>query len=300
MLDRQQALHKKGILTDGEIKSLVKEWHDTRTEAELNSETVEMEMKAMAKKLSRYNVERLGDLPTEREDGTVRVLVSQMGGCASMETREIKMAATEKLIRTYDINLCAFMELNFNWSKVNSSANLASWLQDEERKLRSITAHNTLESDGTFGKHQPGGTGMVCRHEFIQYARKPLVDPRGLGRWCSWPFSCNPIHITRIVVAYRPCQRKSKGLKTIYQQHMRYIQLRGLKTDPTALFDTDLSQQIKEWRGAGERVVLVIDVNSHPLYNNLYRQLKDKGTELEEFSHKCWGPTAPYMLLPVL
>ena len=294
MLDRQQALRKKGSLTDGEIKSLVKEWHDTRTEAELNSDTVKMEMMAMAKKLSRYNVERLGNMPTEREDGTMRVLVSQMGGCASMETREIKMSATEKLIRTYDINLCAFMELNFNWSKVNSSANLASWLQDEERELRSITAHNTTESDITIGKHQPGGTGMICRHEFIQYARKPSVDPRGLGRWCSWPFSCNPIHVTRIVVAYRPCQRKSKGLKTIYQQHMRYIQLRGLKTDPTTLFDTDLSQQIKEWRGAGERIVLVIDVNSHPLYNNLYRQLKDKGTELEEFSHKCWGPTAPY------
>ena len=37
MLDRQQALRKKGILSDGEIKSLVKEWHDVRTEAELNS-----------------------------------------------------------------------------------------------------------------------------------------------------------------------------------------------------------------------------------------------------------------------
>ncbi len=103
-------------------------------------------MAAMAKKLRRYNVERLGDLPMEREDGTMRVLVSQMGGCASRETREIKMAATEKLIRTYDINLCAFMELNFNWSKVNSSANLASWLQDEERELRSITAHNTQQN----------------------------------------------------------------------------------------------------------------------------------------------------------
>ena len=77
MLDRQQVLRKKGTLTDGEIKSLVKEWHDTRSEAELNNATVEMEMKAMAKKLQRYNVERLGELPTEREDSTMRVLVSQ-------------------------------------------------------------------------------------------------------------------------------------------------------------------------------------------------------------------------------
>ena len=294
MLDKNQVMRKKGILTDGEIKSLVKEWHDTRSEAELNDATVEMEMTAMTKKMRRYNVERLGELPTEREDGTMRVLVSQMGGCASTETREIKMAATERLIRKYDINLCAFMELNFNWSKTNSSANLASWLQDEERELRSVTAHNTTESNEAFGKHQPGGTGMICRHEFIQYARRPSVDPRGLGRWCSWPFYCNPTHVTRIVVAYRPGSSKSEGLKTIYQQHMRYIQTRGLNTDPVALFDSDLSKQIKEWRDAGERIVLVIDVNGHPLYNNLYRQLNEQGTELEEFSHKCWGPTPPY------
>ena len=79
---------------------MVKEWHDKRTEAELNHGMVKMEMKAMEKKLSKYNVEQLGELPTEREDGTMRVLVSQMGGCASMETREIKMVVTEKLIWT--------------------------------------------------------------------------------------------------------------------------------------------------------------------------------------------------------
>jgi hypothetical protein len=99
-----------------------------------------------------------------------------------METQEIKISATEHLIRKYDINFCAFMELNFNWTKVNSSANLASWFHKEEHKLRLVTAHNTMECDDIFGKHQLGGTGMVCRHEFIQYARKPSVNPRGLGR----------------------------------------------------------------------------------------------------------------------
>jgi hypothetical protein len=49
-----------------------------------------MEKRAMEKKLTKYNVELLGDIPMEREDGTMRVLVSQMGGCASMETCEIK------------------------------------------------------------------------------------------------------------------------------------------------------------------------------------------------------------------
>ncbi len=73
MLDRQQALNKKGMLTDGEIKSLVKEWHDKRVEEDLNALTVSMEMKAMEKKLMKYDVEKLKEMPIEREDGTMRV-----------------------------------------------------------------------------------------------------------------------------------------------------------------------------------------------------------------------------------
>ncbi len=270
VLYRRQVLNKKGTLTDGEIKSLVREWHDNKTKEELNHVTIETEMKAMEKKLTKYNVEQLGDIPMERDDGTVRVLVSQMGGCASLKTREIKIAATERLIGKYDINFCAFMELNFKWTKVNSSANLASWFLNKGRELRLVTAHNMMEFDDIFGKHQPGGTGMVCQHDFAQYARKPSVNPRGLGRWCAWPFYCNPTHVTRIVVAYRPSVRKVEGLNTVYQQHVRYILSRALQADPVALFDTNLSKQIKEWRGVGERIVLMIDVNSHPLNNDLY------------------------------
>jgi hypothetical protein len=247
-------LNKKGTLTDGEIKSLVRDCHDRRSEKELNHVTVKMEMKAMAKKLAKYNVAQLGDIPLERDDGAMRVLVSQMGGCASRETQEIKIAATEQLIRKYDISFCAFMELNINWTKVNLSANLASWFHEEEHVLRLVTAHNIMEYDNIFGKHRLGGTGMVCRHEFTQYARKPSVDPRGLGQWCSWPSSCNPIHVTRIVVAYRPCARKVKGLKMVYQQHMCYIQSPGLQTDPVTLFDSSLSKQIKNGEMQGREL----------------------------------------------
>ncbi len=134
----------------------------------------------------------------------------------------------------------------------------------------------------------------MCRHKFLQYAKTPSIDPTGSVRWCSWPFSCNLKHVTRIVIAYKPCVRKTKGLKTVYQQYLRYIQSKGLQKDPVELFDFDLSKQIKEWQDAGDRIVLVIDLNGHPLHNNLYNQLKECRTEMEEFSHKCWGLNAPY------
>ncbi len=80
----------------------------------------------------------------------------------------------------------------------------------------------------------------------------------------------------------------------VYQQHLTYIQSKGLPKDPVELFDQDLSKQIKEWRDAGERIVLVADLNGYPLHNNLYIQVTERRTGMEEFSHKCWGPKAPY------
>ena len=262
IMDKRSTQQKQGKLTDAEIKVLVKDWHEQRREGDLNKE---------------YNVDQLGEIPLEREDGTMIIMVCQMGGCMGKEVREIKMSTTAKLIQKYDVNLVACTELNFNWSKVNSSANLASWLHQEERETRSITAHNTQEQDAISSRHQPGGTGMICRSEFIQYARKASADPRGLGRWCSWQFFCNPNHVSRIVVAYRTCRSKAKGLRTIYQQQLRYIQAHGINCSPVELFDRDLAKQIKEWRKSGERIVLVMDVNDHPLTassTNSYKKSK--------------------------
>jgi hypothetical protein len=135
---------------------------------------------------------------------------------------------------------------------------------------------------------------MLCRHEYLQYARNTLMDPRGLGRWCSWLFYCNPTHITRIIVAYCLCAGKTDGLKTVYQQHMRYTQTQGLNFNPIDLFDHDLSKQVKEWRGKGERIILrMMDLNNHPMQNKLYMKLKEHN--MTEFTHKCWGPKEPYM-----
>jgi len=136
------------------------------------------------------------------------------------------------------------MEVNYNWTKANLSANLTLWFK-EEREVRLVTAHNTTELNDMFLKYQPGRTGIIVRQECIQYAKKPSTDATGLGRWCSWPFYANLNHLTRIVVAYRPCPSRSKGLKTVYQQHLRYMQRNRVSGTPIQMFDRDLTEQIK-------------------------------------------------------
>ena len=173
LIDKRSVQLKKGLLTEAEIKKLVTEWRDERSEEDLAQATIDREVKTMEEKLSKYNVSQLGDIPIKREDGSFRILVCQMGGCSGKEVREFKLAATERLIDKYEGNLSAFMELNYNWATVASSANLASRFCHEEREVRSMTAHNIHE---TTTRHQPGGTGMACRYEFLQYARKPSND----------------------------------------------------------------------------------------------------------------------------
>jgi hypothetical protein len=38
----------------------------------------------------------------------------------------------------------------------------------------------------------------------------------------------------------------------------------------------------------------LMDVNNHPLNSKFYQQLQREHRDLEEFTHKCWGPTLPY------
>jgi hypothetical protein len=37
-----------------------------------------------------------------------------------------------------------------------------------------------------------------------------------------------------------------------------------------------------------------MDVNNHLLTSKFYQRLQQEHTNLEEFTHKCWGPTPPY------
>ena len=43
MIDRRSIRNKRGFLSEQEIKLMVKDWQDRRTEGELSQETVDME-----------------------------------------------------------------------------------------------------------------------------------------------------------------------------------------------------------------------------------------------------------------
>jgi hypothetical protein len=75
---------------------------------------VQKELEVLKNKLRKYNMPQLGDILDEQNIRTMIILVCQMRGCASKEVQEIKIAATERLIKCYNINVIALMELNYN------------------------------------------------------------------------------------------------------------------------------------------------------------------------------------------
>jgi hypothetical protein len=89
LLDRRIVQNKRGTLTSGEVKLLVPEIHDQRQEDKLPQHTADKEMSAMQRNIQQYNVKQLGEMPSERKDSMMRILVCQLGGCTSTKIREI-------------------------------------------------------------------------------------------------------------------------------------------------------------------------------------------------------------------
>jgi hypothetical protein len=47
------------------------------------------------------------------------------------------------------------------------------------------------------------------------------------------------------------------------------------------------------WQVVGAPLGPLMDVNDQPVHNKFYTTLKEQTTDMEEFTHKCWGPKEP-------
>jgi hypothetical protein len=130
----------------------------------------------------------------------------------------------------------------------------------------------------------------MCK-DLVSFAKEVESDFRGLGRWCPWLLYASPTHKTRIVTAYNLGKQKSNHLGTVYQQHLRYIQLNALQHSPYDLFSNNFTEAINQWITAGERLLIFVDMNEHVLNGQLASKFTDLG--LREATHLSWNSTEP-------
>ena len=116
---------KRRTLTEVEVRAVVDQWMDNRSEEELNQEVVKKEIQKLEKKLARYNVPPVGSINEDKGEGTCRILYSQLNNASTRAVREIKM---DKVCNTNDkfhIDINLFAEVGVNW-KVGANNNFAN------------------------------------------------------------------------------------------------------------------------------------------------------------------------------
>ena len=107
-MDRQLVQQKKGLLTDHEIKKIVKHWEDNSIEEDLDPQVIQKKIKKLERKFMKFNVSLLGSLPEEKEDGTCRVVYCQFNNYSSREVCQVKIGAVQQLNKKYDVDIDVF------------------------------------------------------------------------------------------------------------------------------------------------------------------------------------------------
>ena len=71
------------------------------------------------------------------------------------------------------------------------------------------------------------------------------VDPPGLGRWSWYLLKRSKRVKTSVIPAYAPCGSAASKKETYWQQQVRYVTKKGLKTHPKGMFRKDILQQLR-------------------------------------------------------
>ena len=205
-------------------------------------------------------------------EGNVRLLFVNIYGIPSTEDHP-KNALIREAINKYGASIVGFAETNICWNKTKGKDRWEERSRGWWENMRSIMAHNTLESPK---KHyQPGGTMMITRGSPTFRIKQCGVDPSNMGRWCWKLYSGRSTVTTRVITAYRPCM--SKGLTSTYIQQRRILDARKINICPRLKMIDDLTSAIKEWLDNGDQIILMMDLNDDVLRSIANAKLNEIG-----------------------
>ena len=158
-------------------------------------------------------------------------------------------------METWDVQGGGFSKNGIDSRRIPQRKCLDSWFRTFQDKYRTSASHNSHKAI-TKTTRQQGGIAIFAGKEFRQYILWSVGNFRGLGRWNSWIIQADPSHRTRMVIAYQVGLARQRGLRTIYQQHVRYIQAHGLTCTPRELFQEDILSAISRWIELGDRILI--------------------------------------------
>jgi hypothetical protein len=154
-------------------------------------------------------------------------------------------------ISNAELDALLMNKVGINWDKISADN---QWVERTIGKL----AHNTTEQ-GMTDTIQYGGVGIVATQELAHRIIDRGRDPTNLGRWVWIRIQGKEGHTVRIATAYRPWE--SPGASTVYHQQARGLSANGDHRNPIDALMEDLQKAIKDWKAAGDHIVIGMDAN---------------------------------------
>jgi hypothetical protein len=142
--------------------------------------------------------------------------------------------------------------------------------------------------------------GLLMFGPLTEYLDMPASekDRTGLRRWTTMLLKGGTGVQKRIICGYNPCQSNRQDNSTSYSQQRRYQiwQHQDHITCPRAKFREDLGKLLKEWRAAGDRLIVCLDANKNIYTQALWKLLTNlEGLRMIEvvgrYTGKKIGPT---------
>jgi hypothetical protein len=263
---------------------------DNLSHADSNFNMEQEERRRAKRESACWYVPHLGTILQVCPEGVFRLAGGNLNCASTKEVRDRKVSDIHQILETWDIQGGGFSEVGIDWRRIPQRKRLDSWFrtcQDEYRTSKSYNSYKAI----TMTTQQQGGIAIFAGKEFRQNILWSVGDFRGLGRWNSWIIQADPSHRTRMVVAYQVGQARQRCLRTIYQQHVRYIQAHGLICTPRELFQEDILSAISRWIEHRDRILIFIDMNEHILTGHLAKAFQCLG--LLEATHLNWKGSKP-------
>ena len=181
-----------------------------------------------------------------------------------------RLAGNEKVTKARQIHdnlavdIVAYNKHRLNMRHAKNVNGFNQLFNGGEAPIHSVVSHNAHEN---VGRVQEGGANLMVFGALVELVDRSAVqkDESGLGRWSTITLK-NGDTTTRIVCGYNPCFNKNKDNSTTYAQHHRYfVKVKKDFTCPRTNFRIDLVDQLKKWRGDGDKIIVCLDANENIL-----------------------------------
>ena len=249
-----------------------------------------------------------GVLPGKKEEGITRLMYENANGIPNRLVGNETLEKAKDLINELGGDIVAYNEHRQNLRHKENRNGWNQLFKGGEADVRSVVGHNVHGDTDRIGRVQEGGTALVMFGPLTEYLdmTESEKDKTGLGRWTTMLLKGGTGVQTRIICGYNPCRSGREAHRTSYNQQRRYQiwQQHDHITCPRVKFREDLGKLLKEWRAAGDRIIVCLDANENIYTQALGKLLTDpEGLGMIEvvgrYTGKRIGPTHFRGKLPI-